>query len=58
MDPGSSDDAVHCVDRDGSHPLCFSMPADVDSAPVLIDDRVMAVGCDDGNLYVITDAAR
>ena len=29
----------------------------VDSAPVLIDDRVLAVGCDDGRLYVIGDAS-
>lgn len=55
---GSPDDAVHIVDRDGSHPVRFPMPADVDSAPVLIDDRVMAVGCDDGNLYVLGDATR
>ncbi len=55
---GSPDDAIHFVDRDGSHPLRFPMPADVDSAPVLIDDRVMAVGCDDGHLYVIADAQR
>ena len=55
---GSPDDAVHIVDRDGTHPVRFPLPADVDSAPVLIDDRVMAVGCDDGTLYVLGDAER
>lgn len=55
---GAPDDALHFLDRDGSHPLRFPMPADVDSPPVLVDDRVLAVGCDDGNLYVIGDATR
>ncbi len=50
---GSPDDAVHLLDRDGTHPLRIALPADVDSAPVLLDDRLLAVGCDDGTLYVI-----
>ena len=41
------------VDRDGAHPLRIALPADVDSAPVLLDDRLVAVGCDDGTLYLI-----
>lgn len=50
---GSPDDAVHFVDRDGAHPLRIPLPADVDSAPVLLDDRLLAVGCDDGTLYLL-----
>lgn len=50
---GAPDDALHVVDRDGTHPLRIALPADVDSAPVLLDDRLVAVGCDDGTLYLI-----
>jgi outer membrane protein assembly factor BamB len=50
---GAPDDALHLVDRDGTHPTRVPLPGDVDSAPVLLDDRLVAVGCDDGTLYLI-----
>jgi outer membrane protein assembly factor BamB len=50
---GAPDDALHMVERDGTHAQRFPLPADVDSAPVLIDDHLLAVGCDDGVLYLI-----
>lgn len=50
---GTPDDAVLIVEEDGRVRVRQSMPADVDSPPVLVDDGVVAVGCDDGALYVL-----
>ncbi len=50
---GAPDDALHMVDRDGAHAQRLALPADVDGSPVLLDDRLLAVGCDDGVLYLV-----
>lgn len=52
---GVPDDAVWILARDGSVEARVRMPADVDSSPILMADRVLVVGCDDGALYVLAD---
>lgn len=48
---GTPDDAVLFVDPDGTVAARVALPADVDSSPVLVADRLLAVGCDDGGMY-------
>jgi outer membrane protein assembly factor BamB len=52
---GTPDDALLILGRDGTVEARVSLPADVDSAPVLVADGVLAVGCDDGGLYVLAE---
>ncbi len=53
---GAPDDALRIIARDGSVESRVAMPSDVDSPPVLIRDGVIAVGCDDGGLFLLGDA--
>lgn len=52
---GTPDDSVWILSRDGAIETRVAMPADVDSPPVLVAEGVMAVGCDDGALYLLGD---
>jgi len=54
---GTPDDAVWIVEEDGRVRVRQAMPADVDSPPVLLDDGVVAVGCDDGRMYVLGEGS-
>lgn len=53
---GTPDDAVLVIEEDGRVRVRRAMPADVDSPPVLLEDGVVAVGCDDGALYLLGEA--
>ncbi|MEI8258431.1 MAG: PQQ-binding-like beta-propeller repeat protein, partial [Deltaproteobacteria bacterium] len=52
---GTPDDALWILARDGTLEIRVPMPADVDAPPVLVADGVIAVGCDDGAMYVLGD---
>ena len=52
----ADDDAVLVIEEDGRVRVRRAMPADVDSPPVLLEDGVVAVGCDDGALYLLGEA--
>lgn len=53
---GAPDDALHLLRSDGTLLVRVALPADVDGAPVLLDDGLLAVGCDDGVMYLLGDA--
>jgi outer membrane protein assembly factor BamB len=53
---GTPDDAIWIIARDGHVESRVRMPADVDSPPVLLDDGLIAVGCDDGALHLVAEA--
>lgn len=53
---GGPDDALHLLRADGSRMARVPLPADVDGAPVLLSEGVLAVGCDDGVMYLLGDA--
>ncbi|MEZ4409663.1 MAG: PQQ-binding-like beta-propeller repeat protein [Polyangiales bacterium] len=50
---GTPADEVLLIERGGGVRARVALPADVDSAPMLVDDALMAVGCDDGAVYLI-----
>lgn len=54
---GGEDDFVHAVNPDGTERWRVSLGADIDSSPALLDDGLLVVGCDDGGLYALGEAA-
>jgi outer membrane protein assembly factor BamB len=54
---GGQDDFVYALTPDGKLQWKLSFPGDVDSAVVVVRDRWLAVGCQDGNLYVFSDTS-
>jgi outer membrane protein assembly factor BamB len=54
---GTPDDALWIIARDGTLEQRIAMPADVDSAPVLLEDGLIAVGCDDSALHLVGESS-
>lgn len=52
---GTPANEVLFITREGSVRARVRLPADVDSAPALVDEARLAVGCDDGAVYVIAE---
>jgi outer membrane protein assembly factor BamB len=52
---GTPDDEVLLLDAEGAVTHRVRLGGDVDSAPVLVRDGLLAVGCDDGDVYLIGD---
>ncbi|MEZ4389848.1 MAG: PQQ-binding-like beta-propeller repeat protein [Polyangiales bacterium] len=50
---GAPDDRVYILDALGRVVHSVQLGADVDSPPVLLRDGVIAVGCDDGDVYLL-----
>ena len=55
---GSFDDFIYALERDGSLAWTYRVPGDVDAPPILLHDGTLVVGCDDGKVYALEDAAR
>jgi hypothetical protein len=51
-----SERPLYVVSVDGTLQHRIPMPGDVDSAPVLLEDGLIAVGCDDGALHLVGDS--
>jgi outer membrane protein assembly factor BamB len=54
---GTPDDEVLLLNVEGAVTHRVRLGGDVDSAPVLVRDGLLAVGCDDGDVYLIGDSA-
>lgn len=52
---GAPDDALYLLAPDGGVRARVPLGGDVDGAPVLVRDGLIAVGCDDGDVYLIGD---
>lgn len=54
---GAPDDALYFIAPDGRVTQRVVLGGDVDAPPVLVRDGLVAVGCDDGDVYLIGDEA-
>lgn len=52
---GAPDDGFYILDDRGREVHRVILGGDVDSAPVLLRDGLVAVGCDDGDVYLLGD---
>jgi outer membrane protein assembly factor BamB len=52
---GAPDDALYILEADGRVAHRVPMGGDVDAPPVLVRDGLVAVGCDDGDVYLVGD---
>jgi outer membrane protein assembly factor BamB len=52
---GGQDDAVHALDRNGRLMWSVTLGADIDGAPLLMGAGALAVGADDGGLYLLRE---